>query len=329
MAYIKLGPIGDYFASNKLGIYLNDLNAVQVSDSLLTTQLVNFLITGFIVRIDQLEYENIKLEQRSFGNMPLAVVGIYPINVIEPIDNVVTQNVANPVWGQRYLIMKGATGEWEERVGYIAEFDGNTWDYTEPKDGMIVPVYALGLSAKYTGTYPSGYWTIADQNLTESSGTIIGGDDLPIDTSNWAERDWTIRLIESEAEQRSTRDNELYQLIMGIQLDQTAPSASQVSITDNNNNFNGGTVELALSELAQTLYGQTQSIELVKIQIDIVQTQIVGILGEINNLKGQTNSTQKTIFIYNGVDEINLNHNIGSLPIWQLYEVINPETVET
>src|SRR5690606_14373932 len=80
MAYIKLGPIGDYFASNRLGIYLNTQNASQVSDAILYTRLSNFLLTGFIVEIEKFEYDNIKIEQRTFNNLPLVVVPIHEVN---------------------------------------------------------------------------------------------------------------------------------------------------------------------------------------------------------------------------------------------------------
>ena len=70
MAYIKLGPIGDYFASARLGIYLSAGNAQQVEDSLLETTLKNFLLTGFFVLIEKHEFENIRINLREPGIGP-------------------------------------------------------------------------------------------------------------------------------------------------------------------------------------------------------------------------------------------------------------------
>lgn len=321
MAYIKLGPLGDYFGSSRIGLYLNEYNAAEVDDNLLHTRLKNFLLTGFIIIIDKFEYDNIKIDQRTYGNLPLQVVGVHTPLIIEPIESVLNEPPLNPIEGQRHLVWPAGTGLWSGRRDTIAEFDGDKWIFHTPKDGWTVPVYALGISMHYIGHYPSGYWDITEERIIELETIIIGPPEDPTANPNdWATRPWVLDRIGDEADARAAYDQYLLGLIMAIQTTINTPNASQIPVEDVNNYFTGTNVELVLQELGAMMQQQGQGITLINQTIATIQQQIQNI---INSL-GQT---QNRAIVFLNTNQINFNHNVGSIPIWNLYEVNNPATV--
>jgi hypothetical protein len=167
VTYIKLGPIGDIFSSEELGIFLTKTNAVEVNDDLTYTRLKAFFLTGFLVRITKVEYDNVKLNGSVARNIPLVMVDISPTPTPEPVESILQSPPANPIRNKRYLIWDKPTGSWETYENCIAWFTGSDWSFIIPTNGMSLPVYSLGLSAKYTGTYPSGVWTVGTLENSE------------------------------------------------------------------------------------------------------------------------------------------------------------------
>lgn len=47
---------------------------------------------------------------------------------------------ASPIKGSRYIVNSSPTGDWRNKTKHIAEFDGTSWTFTKPKDGMLVLV---------------------------------------------------------------------------------------------------------------------------------------------------------------------------------------------
>jgi hypothetical protein len=175
---IKLGPIGDAFSSAELGLYLVPGNAAEIDDSIVNSRLINFSLTGFIVQITSLEYNNIKLLNSFTTNVPLNAVPTGQPLFLEPVESIVGTPPDNSV-GKRYLVGLLAPGVFMGYKDYIAQSTGISWNYTKPLNGMSLPVYDLGISVKYTGTYPSGSWSIPNTvltNLTAGIPTTVNDD---------------------------------------------------------------------------------------------------------------------------------------------------------
>ena len=54
-----------------------------------------------------------------------------------------------PVKGGRYIVASSPTGDWKYKTKYIAEFNGLTWEFTKPKEGMLVLVSDEGVLYHY------------------------------------------------------------------------------------------------------------------------------------------------------------------------------------
>lgn len=318
MAYIRLGS-GDYFGSSRIGLYLTPHNAAHVDDNLLQTRLYNFLMTGFIIQIEEHEYNNLKINQKTFGNFPLQVVGVHTPLIIEPVESVLEEPPLNPIQFQRHIIWPRGKGQWVGRGNLIAEFVDGDWTYHTPKDGWTVPVYALGISFQYTGHYPSGTWNISRERVIELIDIIEAPND-PETEEIWATEEWVTEVVRAERDARVAYEQYLLSLIQSIQLSQAYPNASQVPISDTGENFEGNNVELALAELAQSLYQQGQDIETIELQIQLLLSQIQTILSSVTQ-------TSNRVVVFLDTNSINFSHNVGYIPVWQLYKVLNPATV--
>jgi hypothetical protein len=159
--YIKLGPNGDSFNSEELGIFLDKGNAAEVSEDLIRSRLGIFFRTEFLVQITKIEYENIKLNSLNARNIPLINVNLSQSNTYEPVESFSSIPPDTLLNDRRYIIGTNATGVWAGHDGKIAFFDGNQWVYKLPENGMSIPVYSLGISAIYSGAYPLGSWSLS------------------------------------------------------------------------------------------------------------------------------------------------------------------------
>lgn len=241
ITYIKLGPIGDAFASKELGLYLNLNNASEIDVSILNNRLVNFTLTGFLVEISKLEYDNIKLKNQLTSNIPLNSVPIGQPNILEPVESIVGIPPENTL-NIRYLVGVASPGIFLSKKDYIAQSDGIDWVYTKPLNGMILPVYDIGISVHYTGTYPSGHWDIPQDVLDGLGDQTVTGDNTDWDALNLA--------LQQEIKDRISGDKILQGEIDAlIKATPTKVKASDVSITDTSNYYESTNVEGALKEI--------------------------------------------------------------------------------
>lgn len=253
ITYIKLGPIGDAFASKELGLYLNSNNASEIDKSILNTRLSSFLLTGFVVEISKLEYDNIKLLYSITTNIPLNNPPVGQPYILEPVEDIVSTPLANII-GKRYLIINPTPGTFLGFKDHIAVSDGIGWNYTKPENGFILPVYKSGISVHYTGTYPSGSWDIPDDITT----ALAGG------TSTGTNSDTILYftdLLNTEAQQRKDADKALQDQINA--LPSSTPfsgKAADVTVQDTANLIAANNVENALKELVLKINTNTISI---------------------------------------------------------------------
>lgn len=316
MAYIKLGPKGDYFASARLGLYLSGANASYIDDSILYGVLRNFLLTGFFVLIEKHEFDNIKIDRRELRNIPLQYVGVNQPTIIEPILDIKSEPPNLASTGDRYLVWSNPTGEWAGYKGYIAEFDGSSWIFHTPKNGWTIPVYNLGISIHYSGTYPSGTWDITDNEITQLHVIVQTPEPgtEPID-ENWATRTWVLQQILLETTTRIAADNYLLTLINNLTQNTNYPKAFQVEIADEGDYFEGTNVELALQELGSDLKGVNQNL-----------TQLTQLYNNLNTIVQQlisnNNQNGTLALMYLDTDIVAYGHGLGYIPNWGLYEFI-------
>ena len=71
--------------------------------------------------------------------------------------------------GDRYLIASVASGVWTNKDKYIATYNGATWDFTTPLEGMIVWVDDENLFYKYDGSN----WIVSNPFNKTISGEIV------------------------------------------------------------------------------------------------------------------------------------------------------------
>lgn len=270
LTYIKLGPIGDAFLDDSLGIYLNKDNAVEVDDSLLKSRLVNFIKTGFLVEIKKIEYDNLKIKFQNARNIPLNVVNLSKSNVLNPVEDIVVNPPISQRFGERYLVGLNGGGQFQGRGDYIAEWTTTGWVFIKPEDGMILPVYSLGISVHYKGTYPSGYWDISGEKITELEIVTPG----PITNQEYA-----LQLFLTEQEARILADLGLAKSIQDLlgAIGNIKATALNTTITDIDNNFLSSNVEGALIELYQSITNGNTTISNLVTQINQVVEQVSNI----------------------------------------------------
>lgn len=51
--------------------------------------------------------------------------------------------------GDRYIVSSNPSGAWHNKPKRIAEFNGQTWDFTQPKEGMLVLVKSESILYQY------------------------------------------------------------------------------------------------------------------------------------------------------------------------------------
>lgn len=254
ITYIKLGPIGDAFASTELGLYLNPNNASEIDKSILNNRLYEFSLTGFIVEISKLEYDNIKLLNQTTTNIPLNSVPVGQPNILEPVEDVVNQ-APSASTGKRYLVIDPLPGTFISKKDYIAVSDGIDWNYIKPENGMILPVYAWGISVHYTGTYPSGSWDIPADRLAELNGGAEVSDDVAGLIQQFTD------LLNQEIAARKSADTYLQSEIDGIgTASPFSGKASDVLVEDSAGLITANNVEAALKELILKINTNAQSI---------------------------------------------------------------------
>ena len=69
-----------------------------------------------------------------------------------PVKSVVTAPAGTPAEGDRYLVKATATGAFAGKEGKIAEYDGSSWVFTNPVDGMALFVEDTDEQYAYNGT---------------------------------------------------------------------------------------------------------------------------------------------------------------------------------
>lgn len=206
MVYIKLGPTADKFVSKKYNINLpNQNSAAQLPEELVKGVLYPFLLSGFFVQITKLEYDNIRLDNRTFGNLPISTRGVYEEPTIEPVLDLQEDSpVTTPSIGDRYVVFPKGTGEWSGHDFRIMEYTPlATWKPINPKNGWSVPVINKGISITYSGSYPSGRWSIEIPEEEETYELILP--ELPSEPTSINER-WVLSEINKEAEIRAEVD---------------------------------------------------------------------------------------------------------------------------
>lgn len=186
--YVKLGSEGNIFQSQELGMFLDKDNALEIDQSLVSTRLESFFKSGFLVKISKVEYDIIKLKNSNARNIPLVTVGLTSKPTWEPVESVSNIPPTNPIRNKRYLVWDKPTDSWENYANCIAWFTGTSWEFIEPINGLILPIYELGVAAVYLGTYPSGIWTIGGQVSTDTQKwlqlTEILSQNIPEDDGN-------------------------------------------------------------------------------------------------------------------------------------------------
>lgn len=263
-AYVKLGPIGDAFSSTELGLYLLPGTASEIDDSILSNRLVNFILTGFLVRITKLEYDNIKLLNQIAVNIPGNTVPVSQPNILEPVEDGVPTPPNNSI-GKRYLVVGAVPGIFLSRKDYIAQSDGLDWVYTTPTNGMILPVYSWGITVHYTGVYPSGSWDTPANLLAQAlAGTV---EDITQNTNAY-----TDAAVKAEALIRAAADVSLQNQINNLPLPvPPANKAIAIAVTDAGNYYIGGNVETILQEIGV-------DVKNLNIEDENLQTQINNII---------------------------------------------------
>lgn len=84
----------------------------------------------------------------------------------------------SPSTGVKYLVRPTATGAWLGKENYIAEWDGSTWLFTAPREGMLAWDPAADLLYGYTGSA----WVVANQYSLP--GRLNAGGQLVTDWNN-------------------------------------------------------------------------------------------------------------------------------------------------
>lgn len=321
MAYIKLGPIGNYFGSSRLGIYLSEGNAAQVDDNLLNSTLAKFLLTGFFVTIDKHEFENIKIDRRALRGIPLQFVGVNPVTIIEPVYDYLDQPPVETS-GDRFIVGPNPTGLWSGLAGMIVQWSGDdeSWKVITPKDGWIIPIINLGVSTTYKGTYPSGKWDLTQKRIRQLRESFNQTNPSPTEENPNATRAWTLEQIGIETQQRIEADNELKALIQEITTDPSnATPASRVTILDEGDYFQATNVEMALQELAADLKDTDN-------QLSVLTTLYQQLSNQVDQLTGGNPGGAFTTkaYVYLNISQIFLGHVLGRIPLWQLYQIETP-----
>lgn len=319
MAYIKLGPKGKYFASKEYNLYLVPGNAAIINDTILYTDLAQFMATGYLVEISVNEYQNLKLNQSNNPNTSYSPKGVNSIKVIEPALNIKNVPPGGVAIGARYIVERGAINEWSGLANSLVEWNGLSWITIKPEDGWIVPLMELGIAATYRGTYPSGVWEI---NYTETSqyvDDVIGGN--PGTNPGNIQWDQLKALIDQEVLDREEADKILTQLINQVQQGISNPTASQVSLENPGNIFSGSNVQIAMEGIISTILGQQNAYQLLYQQVQ----QIDAIVQNLSTGGSGGNSIIHVVFI--GVSSISYNHNAGRLPHVQILEALNPDVL--
>jgi hypothetical protein len=93
----------------------------------------------------------------------------------------------SPATGDRYLIGAAPTGAWSANANNIAQWNGSTWIFTAPQNGMIVDSIAIT-----TGVYlySSSSWTLKNfAAYTASTGIRLVGVDIERDDAISATND--------------------------------------------------------------------------------------------------------------------------------------------
>ena len=160
--YIKLG-LGKSFIDTKINLILTPQIAGEVHSSLILNMLSSFFLTGFLVEISKVEYDDFKLRNQNATNIPLTYKEVGTNYNFNALENILSTPPNNPPLNSSYLIDINATKEWTGRKDFIATWDGAQWEYLKPGDGMYAPIYFWGTAAQYTGHYPSGSWGINKQ----------------------------------------------------------------------------------------------------------------------------------------------------------------------
>lgn len=302
ITYIKLGPIGDLFNSQRLGIYLTPTNSAEIDSSLLQNRLRSFSLTGFLVEISKVEHENIKLKNLYARNIPLVIVPLTDTATLEPVEAVLSTPPPLLQAGYRYLVGKGATDAWEGYDDYIAEYDGSGWIFTKPKNGFTLPIYKWGISTKYSGTHPSGNWDYSTNQLVIIENTPGTGNPT-------SPEDYALGLVEKEKEERVEADNNLLEIIQQI-IQQGAPAikAIQVSIDDLQGYYSATNVEIALQEIGIRLGNFNQQLEsLYNILSQLNVTDLQSILDMINQVQLNLNTERDERIAADGELETAIN----------------------
>ena len=290
--YIKLGPIGDSFTDSKLGIYLSPNNAAEVDSTLLDLRLKSFISTGFLVEINKVEYDNLKLQLANTSNIPLNVLSINSTLSLDPVEAVRSDPPFATLVGQRYLVNSSATSSWAGKTDYIANWNGLQWDFIKPENGMILPVYEWGVSIHYTGTYPSGSWDIpTDAQVFISNPTT----ENPTPTG----QEYALELFLKEQKARESADKALIALIDDFIKEYSAPTASNIEIIDSEGLFEASTVEMALTELGRTLFNIYSLLEQIKSFLD----------------------GGYAAYTFEGVLNIEQEHTFGNAVIWKVFDI--------
>ena len=71
-----------------------------------------------------------------------------------PVLNILNTPPDNPTKGDRYLIGTSPTGAWSGKSNYIAYWDGSSWIFIAPKEGMVL----YNKNDKYFYEYKSSTW---------------------------------------------------------------------------------------------------------------------------------------------------------------------------
>jgi len=184
------------------------------TESKIATALSNEVKGGLHSVADSTERNSITTERRQFGMIVYVVadnkyyqlrnisssnlydnanwdeLNILSTSLISTFDNTDWQNsiislassYSTTTLGDRYIISSGFSFPWAGHDSEIAEWNGTSWDFTLPQNGMTVRVDSdYGAFYVYEGEYPIGSWVYYSNEVLNGTGiTVSYSGTLPV-----------------------------------------------------------------------------------------------------------------------------------------------------
>lgn len=89
------------------------------------------------------------------------------------LDKDLSSPPGSPSIGDTYIVGSTATGAWLDKENRIARWNGSSWDFTKPEEGLIAWIVDENKHYYYTDAFPSGSWSILNTD-TSDHGNLSG-----------------------------------------------------------------------------------------------------------------------------------------------------------